>query len=441
MALGNWESAIEALETALDELELLQQPGEVAAVCRSAAYLLAWTGRFQEALELAGRGLSVVGKEATEDRCALLSFSGVMIAAAGGYDLSKQMTDEALAMARTLGDPALLGHVLGEASIQDYWFQQPDVSARMGLEAIETLRREHAQFELSNLLGFTELGLIFGGRWEAALALHPEALELSRKVGHFGAEMCDIRTMFLISMPQGDFDEAERLAKEDMRVCRAGGLPWYRDSYIFQASCLFVRGDWEGAAELCREGDTYDIPYGAALVPRASLAMCLSYLDRRDEALALIDSLAGDFPTPGQPSHLGYWQIAMFAAEALMSLRELERLAALYPVLRAACEETTGRVRWFDVKLLDCLAGAAAAIAGERERSELHFARARKLAGSWGPRLVADCDYLEGWAALQRGEIGDQAEAKRLLTAAVEGHRKLGMPRHVEMIEGLLASV
>ena len=439
LALGQWSTALDTLNEALDELERIGEIATVPSLCRQIAWLLGWGGRFQEALEVAGRGLAAAGTQASEDRCALLSFSGALFGAAGGWEVSKRMVDEALVIAQTHNQPRLLATVRGDVCTQRWWFGEVAEGAQLGVDAAQTLRRERALWELANVLGFTELSLLWSGdRIDEALAMHAEVAELAPRIGHYGAQTLDLRFMEIMGNASGEFDEVVRLSREDERICRTAGFPWYRDSNMFEAGAVFGRGEWEHALDLCLQADPYDVPYGPSVFPRGAVAMYLAYLGRRVEALRLLDDIVEDFPSMESPSHWGSWSLVWMSVEAFAVLGELGRAAALYPLTQSRFRGGFV-VRAFDSRLLPVLAGAAAAAGSLWDESEEQFRAARALAPKWGPRTVADVDYWEGWAALTRGTDAGRAEARRLLGDAISGYRRTAMPRHVDMAQELLA--
>jgi class 3 adenylate cyclase/tetratricopeptide (TPR) repeat protein len=439
LALGQWSAALETLNKALDELERIGEIATVPSLCRQIAWLLGWGGRFQEALEIAGRGLSTAGGGTTEERCDLLSFSGALFGAAGGWEVSTLMVDEALKIARARNQPRQLATVMGDACSHKWWFGEAAEAGRVGLEAVQTLRREGALWDLANVLGFTELALLWSGeRIDEALAIHAEVEELALRIGHYGAQVLDLRFMEIVGSAAGDFDEVVRLAQHDQQICRAAGFPWYRDSNLFEAGAVFGRGEWEQALELCLQVDPYDVPYGASVYPRGAVALYLAYLGRRAEALKLLDEIVEDFPSTDCPSHWGSWSLVWMSVEAFAVLDELDRAASLYPLTQSRLQGDFV-LRGFDARLLPLLSGVAAAAGSLWEEAAGHYRIAREQAPRWGPRTVADVDYWEGWAALKRKTDAGRTEARRLLGEAVSGYQRIAMPRHAEMAQELLA--
>jgi class 3 adenylate cyclase/tetratricopeptide (TPR) repeat protein len=441
MDTGQWDDAGASLSLAMDELEALGEFEEAAAIAHKRAFLLSWRGQFQESIEVAGRGLAVLGDRDPGKRAALMAFTGAIFAAAGGYDVSMQMVNEAVAIARTIDDPRLLGTVLGYASIAHFWFSDREKVETMGREAASLLRPLGALWDLVNVLAFVELSLLWSGRPDESEAVHVEVAQLAERIGHHGAQMCDLRCLNVRAQASGDLDLAERLSQEDVRLCLDTGMPWHRDARLFEASVLFARGDWEGAARTCAEADTWDIPYGNAVLPAAMGAMFCAYLGRRDQALALLNRLAADLPELGQSSHWGSRTLAWCAAETYLVLGETNRLTALYPLLTQLVQDKERGfiLRGFDSQVIASIMAAASAAVGDWDEASLYLDQARREAALWGPRSEADADYWEAWIEVRKGTPEARETATRLAGDAATAYRKLGMPRHVELAETLLA--
>ncbi|MFY9613994.1 MAG: AAA family ATPase, partial [Candidatus Dormiibacterota bacterium] len=350
MDTGDWEAAIQSLTLAMDQLEALGEFEMVGSICRQLAYLMSWSGRFQEAIELAGRGLSVLGDSAPGERCALLSFSGAIFGAAGGYDISMQMTDEAIGIARQLDQPKLLASVLSYATLAHWWFGEMARSTELGLEAAVLLRQEGMLWDLVNMLSFVEIAMHWMRRTEEGMAIHAEVRPLAERLGHHGALLVDLRFSQLVALPRGEFDTGQSLVEEDLRLCLDNGLPWYRDSHLFEASIIFARGDWERALEVCVENDNYDLPYGNSVMPSGLAMMYLAYLGRRQEAIERADRLAEDLPPGERGGHWGHVSMAWCLAEGWRVLGEVDRLVELFPLISALADRNELALRGFDAR-------------------------------------------------------------------------------------------
>ena len=126
--------------------------------------------------------------------------------------------------------------------------------------------------------------------------------------------------------------------------------------------------------------------------------------------------------------------------EGLAVLREREAAAELYPLALEAIE--TGTVTGWDAhRLWQTVAGMAAAAGGEWERAESHYEAALKQAHEIPFR--SEQPEVRRWYAqmhLDRGAPGDRDKARTLLGEAVDQYRTIGMPKHLEMAERMLAS-
>src|SRR5204862_33444 len=74
------------------------------------------------------------------DRAGLTSNVAVMFSAGGYKEAADQMVAEAEALAGQLGDPALLGQVLGLKTVHLYFCGQPRAAVEAGLRSAEILR-------------------------------------------------------------------------------------------------------------------------------------------------------------------------------------------------------------------------------------------------------------------------------------------------------------
>lgn len=435
--LGHWDLAMQIFGRAVDAFEALGDGAAAGSACYRMAYLLLWRGRFQEALEVGGRGLTALGDERSGERARLLAFCGNVISVAGGHDQGKGMITEAIEVATELGDRAALAQIKGVLAIHHWYYAQNREAVEVGLEAVEMLRAERMPWEMANVIGFVALSQEWIGQIAEALELHQELAPLARKMGHHGAQIVDLRTMFLAHLAAGDLDAADAEAQQDLEVCLAGGLPWYRDSYQMQAAVAFARGDWDRAVVLCRQAGEYDFPYVGAPAEPGALMMYLAYAGQRDEALRLLDRLRDYMPVPGVPNGWGSWFVPNFAVEGLVAMGELQVAAELYPLVEEAINELGGVMRGFDGRSARVIAAIAAAAGGMWDRAEEHFRLGRVDAERLGPMSVADLNYFEAWALFLRGPDADRERAVMLRDEAISSYRSIGMPRHVDLAENL----
>jgi hypothetical protein len=133
--------------------------------------------------------------------------------------------------------------------------------------------------------------------------------------------------------------------------------------------------------------------------------------------------------------------MALSAVEVFALLGDKEQAAGLY---RLVMEEIATGVmtRGADLRLVQCVAGIAAAAGGEWEKAEGHFETALRQAHELP--IMTEQPEVRRWYArmlIDRDGPGDRQEARRLLTEAIAMYRQIGMPKHVEMAEVVLAKV
>jgi hypothetical protein len=137
-------------------------------------------------------------------------------------------------------------------------------------------------------------------------------------------------------------------------------------------------------------------------------------------------------PHSGQPNTAGSWLM-------LVMLGEHSQAGQLYPLV---CEliGTGPVVLWPIFRLTHTIAGLAAAAARQWDAAEEHFQIALQQAESLPHRLEqAEICRFHAMMLMDRTAPGDREEAQTLLSEALEIYTHIGMPRHIEMTQALLA--
>jgi hypothetical protein len=147
----------------------------------------------------------------------------------------------------------------------------------------------------------------------------------------------------------------------------------------------------------------------------------------------------GLLPRPGRPNTAGSWMVLLCAVEALAVLGEKAEAAKLYPLV-LECKKTGNLFRGWDMRLHDTLAGIAAGCGGKWAEAEEHFRTALRRCEEL-PHVIErpEARRWYAWMLLERDGPGDREKARGLLTEAIEMYSRIGMPKHVEMAEGMLA--
>ena len=127
--------------------------------------------------------------------------------------------------------------------------------------------------------------------------------------------------------------------------------------------------------------------------------------------------------------------------EGFAMLDERSRAAELYPLALELI--STGAVNvWTSARLTQTVAGVAAAAAREWKAAEDHFQTALRQAESFPNRLEqVEIRRFHAMMRIDRATPGDREKAQTLLREALESYHRIGMPRHVDLTQTLLARV
>ena len=200
-----------------------------------------------------------------------------------------------------------------------------------------------------------------------------------------------------------------------------------------------VRGDWTEALTWYERGAEELVPGVWAPIHPLFLARHLARLGDAERARELLERHLPFLPRPAEgPVSLGSWVTLSLAVETLVELGEDGRAADLYPLtLDYLATGSVGQA--YDYPPVEFVAGLAASAGRRWDEAEGHYRRALEQAAALGNR-PADSEIRYRLAAmlLGRGGPGDRESAARLLGEAIERYRGLGMPKHVELAEGML---
>ena len=157
--------------------------------------------------------------------------------------------------------------------------------------------------------------------------------------------------------------------------------------------------------------------------------------------MAMLAQGRGSLPRRGQVNTTGAWIMLEAVIEGLAVLGELDEAAKLYPLALEAID-TGALIPRYECRLLQAVAGIAAAAGGEWEKSVEHYEAVLRLAYELPFKM--EQPEVRRWYArmlIDRNSPGDRDKARELLTEAIAMYREIGMPKHVEMAEALLGEV
>ncbi len=440
-SLGRWEEALADWRQALAAYEELNDAEAVARVCYQLSEQLGWGANWAEAEEVARRGLAALGEETSGDRCRLLGEAGLNLVLGGDYEPGSRMLRYAMEMAEELGDPHLLGLVLGSKASIHTWYLQPQEAVDPGLRAIERLRSAGDLWNLADTLWNTAYSLLSLGRFEEASKLLEEAEPLAERLGHLGAVLAVRRGSAAREfMLTGDIDRFEEFARADLELCRSADMPWVSGSYSWLGLARFWKGRWGEALDDLQEAARLEPPGMLSGAAWASLFFGKAYDGDRDAALAMLDDRRRDLPRSGHANTMGAWMMLLATIEGLAVLGERDEAAKLYPLALEAID--TGALTVWHWGPPHTYAGMAAAAGGMWEEAEEYYEKALRLAHEL-PVVIAQPEVRRWYARMLIGRdgLGDREKARELLTEAIGMYRDIGMPKHVEMAEAMLREV
>jgi tetratricopeptide (TPR) repeat protein len=283
--------------------------------------------------------------------------------------------------------------------------------------------------------------LLYLGRLEEALRIADELEPLAMKIGQSLSVAFCLSTRTWI-----DFGQAPDLAKLEAgfeRVQKSEREASFNHLEVFfevQLSLLdFFRGNWTSALSHAQASRQPDHGYSIRGLGAGMLFRQLAYAGDRAGALAILDEERALLPRSGQPNASGSWLMLPLVIEGLVMLGDQSRAAELYPLARELIE-TEAVVLWPISRFTQTIAGVAAASAREWEAAEEHFQIAMQQAESLPNRLEqAEIRRFQAMMLIDRSAPDDRQKAQTLLDEARQSYERIGMPRHVEMTQILLA--
>jgi AAA ATPase domain len=428
------DEARDTLRTAAGCAEAVGRPDLLArAALDFGAFALSPGIVDEELVSLLDRALSAVGPGESELRVRLLARLGVALYWSPQVERRLQVTDEAVAMARRLGDQATLAYALanrqGAMSSPDRTeecletalelFRLTDSSAGLELELSARVRQIGYLLELDDLAG-SDAALATLERLAAA-SHDPRAqayvpLEQSRRVALEGA-----------------FDEAERLSGEAGRLGAT-----LRDSTIPMQTAAQVMGmRWAQARlrEMQPELKRFADGYPAMPVFRAAHALACyeggRVADARRELRLLAPRRFAAVPRDN------VWLLAMaFLSETCERLEDPERAEMLYELLSPFDGRNVVSPDAIFAGPVSRYLGLLAATRQEREAAEAHFTTAWEQAVADGARpWMARTRFDHARMLLSSDSGAERERAVSLLEEARALAVELGLTALLEWID------
>ena len=442
-SLGRWEAAIDEWKRALSIYEELGDRPAMATICVEMAYLLVWTAQGTEAAGVAQRGLEILGPEASTDRCRLLAIRGWGLGVAAERSDEVMAADEmlfqAIAMAEALGDPRAHGVAL-RTTAYNHWFcmRRPE-QADTALRAAELLRSTGDLWNMADALTLFQLASVYRGCLDGVARFEEETADLVQRLGHMGANtfarMARVQRDWMMT---ADLDKYEVSVQGLVEVGTRARMPWVSVWETWLARGDLWRGRWEAARDRAEDTASREPPGFLVGWSWAVLFLCECLLDHKETALAGLEERRSGLPRTGRPNTDGAWTMLFAVVEGLAVLRERPAAAELYPLALEAMETGTVVSPHSD-RLVQTIAGIAAAAGGQWEQAETHYQTALTQAHEIPFR--SEQPEARRWYAqmlIDRNASGDRDKARTLLGEAIDMYQQIGMPRHLEMANELL---
>lgn len=437
--MGKLQEALADLQESLDTSERLHDGEAVDALVFDISRVLDLLGRWHEGVGLARYRLRALGEAPSRLRAQLLALAARWSAFSGDFAASDLALGQAAACAAELDDPAAEGAVLHARSYTAFVRFDCAEQADAGLAAARLLWEAGEEWDALQSSALAQVGLVHTGRFAEADGLI-EGLERSaRRLGHHAFDLLTPRNPATVALLRsGDLGSYAAYVEDYLDTCRVLRVRWLADAETLSGTVAFWRGDWETAAIHLEEG--------------ARLESAGAFVGRNQAALLRLDAYAGRHDAvrqrwaryqaarvSGPRTSMGDRQMAVAGAEAWTVIGQRAEAAALYPQITDTLAHGT-LIAWNDLRLLATAAGISAAAGGNWQLAETHFAQAVQQADTLPHHLEQpEARRLWAQALLQRGDRADVDRARPLLERALDGYRRLGMPRHAALTEIHLA--
>jgi DNA-binding CsgD family transcriptional regulator len=477
-----WEDAAALFERALAALDLAEQPDQqqrcelllaLGEARMAASDVAAARAAYRQAGELAGR----IGRPETLARAGL----GLGLVVAGGIvdpaevELLKQalaalgradsllrarvlarlaralvyapqterrlaLSEEAVALARRLGDPGTLAAVLFDCHVAIWGAEgaeSADERLAMATEVVGLAERlgDHAMALRGRGLrrvDLLELGDLAGFDADLAAA-ERTALELRQRHYRWQLPLARAGRALLA----GRFAEAEELAAEGLAIGRRAGSQAAEIYHPGVIGCLrFMQGRFGETADLF---PGLAVRYPAMTIFRAAAAVGLAEIGDRDQARAEVAWLTADdlAALPRDPA----WSLGLaFLAMACHRLGDSQLAVKLHRLLEPYADRhvATGRFGAFYLGPAAYYLGLLDLTLDRLEQAAGRFQRAAELAGRLEARpMLAISQEGKARALLARDRPGDRQQAASLLDDAVTTAKELGIHGLAERAAGL----
>jgi AAA ATPase-like protein len=412
-------------ETLLDAARLANELGETellvaAALANTRGFVSASGTVDEERVATLRAALAALGDGDSRERALLLAILAAELSFAPGFEQRLALSDDAVAVARRLGDAATLCRVLS-ARFVPIWvpetLQERLDGAAESVAIADELGDPLTQFAAIHWHG---VGLVQAGRMEEAIRAVQREHTLAARLGEPTARWLAAYDEANLAIVAGRLEQAEQLAQTALELGTESGQP---DAFPFHANQLTnIRHEQGRLAEL--QPMIAEVVTANPGIPgfRALLALACTEGDLQAEAARLL----ADEPLAELPRDVAWLAAQVIWAHVCAAVGDAERAGEQYERLAPFAEQIafTGVSAWGDV---DHALGRLAALRGAHDMAARHFgASTERYARAGAPVWLARVALDEAAMRIARGGPGDAEHARTLLGLAEDEGRRLG---------------
>jgi len=357
-----------------------------AALSNTRGFWSSYGGVDHELADVFRTAIAALTPSMQAERAKLLANLAVETVFEESLEARRELADEALVIARTVGDDATLAHVLVSRSVALWDMSTLDERLDHGRELAgltEAIGDPHLEYFAS---WYRFAALVEAGRIREADAVHAVCTDLARNLGQGIPVWSEAFTRAGRALLAGEWEATEAAAAEQFEI---GSRLGHADAELFYGVLVFgVRfdqGRLDEIADMVREAGSGD---GVADGLEGLWGITACAIGEDDEARRILDSMAAN-GFVNLPRHQS-WSSMLWAASLIAAhLGDTERAAELYDLFTPC----SARLVYPGLHVFDSVAsvlGLLAAALGRAEDAERHFDVAEQLEASIpAPALLA----------------------------------------------------
>jgi tetratricopeptide (TPR) repeat protein len=398
-----------------------------------AAAALGYGGRFvwsrsgddHRVVSLLREALTAISSEDGPLRARLLARLSGALRGHSSRELASSVSEQAVDMARRIGDPATLSYTLEGRFAAVWWPENPEERLEIATEILQLAKDggdPERTAEGHDCRGCTLMEL---GEVAAADAELAAAAMLVEELGQPAQEWIIVHTQAMRALFFGRFDEAESLIRKALNLGQRS-LRWEAVSTFRLQMFLLLREQGRlDEAEGIIKSSVAEYPTRSS--PRCMMAHLYSELRRPVAARGAFEALAkdgfGDIPRDNE------WLFSLsLLPEVVDYLGDVPRAAILYDLLLPFAGRVSTIANEVSTGSVALGLGVLGSVMSRWDEAAGHFEHALEANERMGARpWAAHTRLAYARMLIARARPGDRERAKALLADAADASRELGM--------------